>query len=189
MKLDADSLISAWKAGDKLPVPFFGGQEVGLSFEAEDHLREFAPSVLRFFALTTDDRDRVSHHVYAYFRDFADMIGFDAGWIESGMESITEPSSKIWEFVYPSKLSAARAWEIGNRDIERPYVDLVAGCGWEEEHGLQMSWRDGTELIKVSGYDGHVTNGHAYNDPRKDAYVYLAHNREYRTRNPLYSKR
>lgn len=186
MTLDLASLLSVWKADDKLPAPFFGGQEVGLLFEDEEHLREFAPSLLRFFALTTDDRDRVSHHVYAYFRDFADEIGFDDGWIESGMEAITEPSPKIWEFVYPNALSAANAWEIGDCTIEVPYVDLEANCGWEQEHGLQMSWRNGTELIKVSGYNGHVTNGHAYNDASKDAYVYWSNNAAYRTRNPFY---
>ena len=35
------------------------------------------------------------------------------------------------------------------------------------EHGLQMSWADGTNLVKVSEFDGHPTNGHAFSRPFK----------------------
>lgn len=44
----------------------------------------------------------------------------------------------------------------------------------EEEHGLLMSWEDGSKLVKVSDFDGHPTNGHAGADVSRDQFVYDA---------------
>jgi hypothetical protein len=37
-----------------------------------------------------------------------------------------------------------------------------------------MSWRDGYELVKLSPFNGHATNGHAYDDLSKDAFIYYS---------------
>lgn len=178
-----EQLVTAWKNDTRIPVPFFGGTEVGMFFEDEEELVEFAPALLAFLSLTTADRDAASHHAYSYFRDFADEVGFGEGWIEKGMEDLRSPDARIWDFVYPNEITVSRSWELGDRTGERTYVQLEANCGWEEEHGLQMCWRDGTELVKLSPYDGHATNGHAYGDPAMDAFVYYGHSPRWRTRN------
>ncbi|MEL7190593.1 MAG: hypothetical protein AAGK17_13655 [Pseudomonadota bacterium] len=185
--MDFVTLAAAWKNKEKVPVPYFGSKKVELYFEDEEHLQESAPALLRFFSLTTADRDASSHHAYAYFRDFADEVGFDEGWIELAMEKLTEASPAIWDFVYPGEISAKRAWDFGKRDVFAIYVVANAECGWEEEHGFQMSWRNGVDVARV-GDHGHATNGHAYNDPAKDAFVYYSHNAPYCTRNPLFPK-
>jgi hypothetical protein len=84
--------------------------------------------------------------------------------------------------VYPNVLYAQESWDVGNKDQMRKFVVLEGNCGWEVEHGILMSWRDGNELVKVSEYDGHATHGHAYDDVSKDAFVYFSNRPEMCTR-------
>jgi hypothetical protein len=45
-----------------------------------------------------------------------------------------------------------------------------------------MVWRSGKVLNKVGGYDGHVTNVHAFDDDSLVDVVYAASNPDYTTR-------
>ena len=181
-----DDLIAAWKAGSEIQLPYFGGAQVSLFFDDEDHLREMGPAVLSFLRLTTAERDAASVHAYSYFRDFADDVGFEDGWIDKRMQAIHSPGPEIWDFVYPTEITASRSDELGERGGKRIYVQVWANCGWEEEHGLEMSFRDGDELVKLSASDGHATNGHAFADPTKDAFVYVAVSPAWHTPSPYY---
>ncbi len=42
------------------------------------------------------------------------------------------------------------------------YVQIAADCDWEPEHGLQLVYRGGNELVRVSEQDGHLTNDPGY---------------------------
>lgn len=44
------------------------------------------------------------------------------------------------------------------------YVSLECSCDWEPEHGLQIVFKDGKRVNKISSYDGHLTNSDAYAD-------------------------
>ncbi len=41
------------------------------------------------------------------------------------------------------------------------YVQITADCDWEPEHGLQIVYRRGSELSRVSDLDGHLTHSDA----------------------------
>jgi hypothetical protein len=77
------------------------------------------------------------------------------------------------------------SWDLGDKEQLRRYIVVEGECGWEADHGILMSWRDGRELVKVSGYDGHATNGHAYDDLELDKWVYHSFRSKWCTRNPL----
>jgi len=42
---------------------------------------------------------------------------------------------------------------------------IAAECDWEREHGLQIIYRHGCELSRVSAQDGHVTHTDAFGLP------------------------
>ena len=42
------------------------------------------------------------------------------------------------------------------------YLSAEGDCAWDEEHGVQLVFRNGDELCKVGPYDGHVTNVDAF---------------------------
>jgi hypothetical protein len=172
MSLSDDELLRALHEGMKIPVPYFGGQEVELFFEDDEELLYFGDVLRSFLALTEADKRSATRHVFAYFEDFVDDAGVE--WVEEGMKQLAKDSEEIWRFVYPTVLSAQESWDVEDRDRLRKYAVLEGNCGWEQEHGILMSWRDGWDLVKVSGFDGHATWGHAYNDLSKDASIYYS---------------
>ena len=52
------------------------------------------------------------------------------------------------------------------------YVSLECGCDWEEEHGLQIVFKEGLHVNMVGQYDGHLTNADAYGDGRLENVIY-----------------
>jgi hypothetical protein len=172
MILTNTQLVAAWKESRPIPIPYFDGNAVDLFFEDEAQLLHFAHTIRNFLTLTPADRVTHTRHAWAYFKDFTDDVGFE--WVDAGMEDLPLNSEDIWNFVTPNTLSAIESWDVGNRDETRQFIVLEGNCGWEAEHGISMSWRDGRELVKLSAYDGHATNGHAYDDLSKDAYVYYS---------------
>ena len=179
MPLSDQQLLDTFRDNRRLAVPFFGGKEVELFFEDEEELLELAENVRSFMGLGEAQRLEATRHLWAYFNDFTSDVGLE--WVDAGLKALSADSPDIWNFVQPSTLSAERSWDLHSRDVLRPYVIVECNCDWEAEHGLLLSWRDGTELVKVSGYDGHATNGHAYNDLSRDAWVYNAVNPQFRT--------
>ena len=45
------------------------------------------------------------------------------------------------------------------------YVQVACECAWESEHGLQLVFRQGATLSRVSDQDGHLTHADAYDLP------------------------
>lgn len=179
MTLSVEQLTSIWREGARVAVPFFDGREVELFFEDEKELRDFGETIRDFLAIGSEARAAATRHVYAYFKDFTDEVGFE--WADPRMDKITAESD-IWKFVYPTTIGAQESWDVGDKEKKRKFVVLEGNCGWDAEHGILMSWRDGVELVKVSNYDGHATNGHAYADLSKDAYIYFSMHPERCTR-------
>ena len=161
----------------KLKVPYFDNMEIEFSdndYEPADQPAAAARNA--FLTLTSDDRLRDSRHVYAYYRDFREAVGGE-DWMDEEM-GVPEKPEDIWSFVDPNELGV---WSGYDGDANH-YVYLEANCGWEEEHGLLLVWRNGTMLNKVGGFDGHATNANAYADDSLREIVYKASNPGYTTR-------
>ena len=60
-----------------------------------------------------------------------------------GVKKIDE----IWNFVRPSEIIID--WD-ENGDF---YLNVSCECGWEEEHGLQLIFKDGLTLIRAGGHE------------------------------------
>ena len=161
----------------KLKVPYFDNIEIELSDDDYDPADQRAAAALdTFLTLTSDDRLKDSRHVYAYYQDFRDAVGGE-DWMDKEM-GVPEKPEDIWSFVYPNELGI---WP-GDDGDPNHYVFLEANCGWEEEHGLLLVWRNGAMLNKAGGFDGHATNANAYADDSLREIVYKASNPDYTTR-------
>ncbi|MFA1544590.1 DUF6985 domain-containing protein, partial [Actinomadura monticuli] len=51
-------------------------------------------------------------------------------------------------------------------------TSLECECDWEQEHGLQMVFRDVRTVTKIGPCDGHLTNSAAWGDDSLDGIVY-----------------
>jgi hypothetical protein len=144
----------------EVPVPFFDGKKLTVSFEDfdpgedEEALAEADKALANFFALDKSYRESISHLVYKNCKDFLDAIGSDEA--DQTMRDIKD-EKKIWQFVHPTEIAVTPHPD----DEYDMYVQVLCECDWEEEHGLQLVFRKGKKITRVSEQDGHLTDADA----------------------------
>jgi hypothetical protein len=150
-----------WLISGEIDVPFFPGKRLRVvleDLETDDRPDELASAVARFLALTTRDRDRAAPYVFALYREMCE--GLDEHEIEPKFPSPAD----VWRYVYPTEIRVSRR----HRGDQQVYARLNAECEWEPEHGLQLVYRDGYELRRVSTQDGHLRNADAHGSPESE---------------------
>lgn len=159
-QLVQDEQFPDWWKKEEVPVPFFDGKKlpvIFLDFEPEDDsafLAEADKALANFFALDKSYRESISHLVYKNCRDFLEAIGFDEDYQD--MWDI-EDKNEIWQFVHPEEIYVSRR-PYNDKDV---YVQVTCECDWEQEHGLQLVFRQGKKITRVSDQDGHLTEADA----------------------------
>lgn len=142
------------KMVEKIKLPLFDDASVALLNERAALPSALSDALHRFIGLTPADRSAITPHVYAYYRDLHTHA--DSAWIDAVMAVPTQPDD-IWKHVRPLSItltSRLAQFETIDKDDPVPYVLLEANCDWEDEHGLQLVWREGHALVKVSECDG-----------------------------------
>lgn len=155
--LTQDESISEWFKSTAVPIPFFDNQPLTVTF-MDIHPEEGDEALRNFLQLTSDDRLRISDLVYKNYTDFLEDVDFDG--VEEGLSDIKE-EEEIWNFIYPTDIYVSRRHR---RDMD-VYICISSECGWEKEHGLQLVFRQGKKLTRISDEDGHLTEADAYDKP------------------------
>lgn len=142
-----------WLVTDPRPVPALGKQ-CRFSIDGFEPQRSSAlvACVDAFCSLRTADLLVASDDVFAYYQDVAAEVGDEPGF--PGISA----AGDVWDFV-----------ELGSEPLLQFqdgswFVVLENECAWEPEHGLMLVLREGRRITKVSEFDGHLTNRHAYGD-------------------------
>ena len=158
--LSPDSRIAEWWVSGPVLVPLFRGTSLPFVMIVPPVDGRFAPDVIEavqhFLALGDGDRLAASDRVYKNYVDFMDATDLEPLGIEQ--------PSEIWRFVTPFEVMIDRR---GRRDGD-VYVRVACECEWEPEHGLQLVFRGGRKLVRVSEQDGHLTHADAYDVPDTD---------------------
>jgi len=144
-----------------IDVPCFPGARLRFVFDdiaGDDHPGEFASAVTRFLSLTTRDRDHAASYVFKNYREICDAVGDD----EVGV--VIDGAADVWSYVRLDEIFVSRR-PYGDRKV---YVQITAECEWEPEHGLQIVYREGSELTRVSQQDGHLSHVDAYGLPESE---------------------
>ena len=155
--LQPDTHLPDWLHSQPIAVPYFNGEKLtfvltGLTDEDAD---EAEAAVAAFLALGADATSEAAPYVFKHYRRMADLVGDD----EVGCR-IENPAG-VWAHVHPTDIYVTRR----DRRDRAIYVQVGANCDWEQEHGLQIVYRRGNELCRVSGQDGHLTHADAYGLP------------------------
>ncbi len=130
-----------------------------MDYEPETDLKfidEADSALSNFFLLDKQSRLALSDLVFKNYSDFLEAIGDD-----DEFKINIKQKEDIWDFVHPSEIYVTRR-PYNDMDI---YVQIHCGCDWEEEHGLQLVFRQGRQLTRVSDIDGHLTEADAYGKP------------------------
>ena len=152
-----------WWERDGFALPLFSGATVELYVPPAIAAREPLPipeqlvsACGAMLALTPEALSEITPHVWANHRRFAGSEAFTEGELGS--------TDAIWDHVQPYTLTvqqhAGAAWLI-----------LECDCAWNREDGLQLVLKEGVRWVRVSAYDGCLTDGEAASDPSLDAWL------------------
>lgn len=177
MAYSNDTLMRLLREGGMIKVPYFGDEEIRLECQDVDPATAL-PALKNFLQLTPAQRQRDARHLHAYYLMMNDACG------NNMLDHLTDEivgEADIWRYASPSLVYFSQIYVEAYADLETVFVEIEGNCEWEEEHGLQMCWENGSKLVKVSAYDGHPTNGHAYANTEKDKYIFACFDERFAT--------
>lgn len=153
-----------WWESELIKIPFFGNKAIKITFmdfEPEldpKFIEEANETIKNFFSKTEDDKFGLSELVYQNCMDFLNAIEYDE--MDKPLWDMTD-KNEVWKFVYPQDIYITRR----HRRDQDIYLNISCNCEWEQEHGLQLVFRQGKKLTRISGQDGHITEADAFDKP------------------------
>ena len=154
--LHVDKSIPEWLVSQPVTVPCFDNLPLTFtlnSLTAEDVV-DTSEAVAAFLGLGARDRMAASPFMFQNYRRMADAVS------EADLDCWVMAPEEVWAHVHPTEVFVSRRRRDGII-----YVQVTAECDWEREHGLQIIYRQGNELSRVSAQDGHLTHADAYGLP------------------------
>ncbi|NQV23205.1 MAG: hypothetical protein HQ518_02460 [Rhodopirellula sp.] len=149
--------IPEWLVSKPVAVPYFDGLELTFTLDGLEEMDELEvnAAIDSFLMLTSADRLSASSHVFKNYRRILDIADEE----DLGCTITTE--FDVWKHVRPSEVFVSRR----SRRDRLIYIQIAASCDWEREHGLQIIYRQGMQLSRVSDQDGHLTYSDAFDVP------------------------
>ncbi len=162
-KLKQNKRFSDWWNSKEVKIPFFGNEKLifiweFLPEEDKDFINQADRAVANFLKLDLTYRNSISRLVYKNCMDFLNEVGYDEA--DNHLWQIKN-QDEIWDFVEPTKIYVKRR-PYKDQDI---YIQIACNCDWEQEHGLQLVFKQGKKITRVSARDGHLTEADAYGKP------------------------
>jgi len=150
-----------------VPIAVLGGKLCTICLEGytwDKKKDEFDAAIANFLSLDAAALREAEGYVFQYYKDY------EAGWksYDDDFKPIKSPGD-VWAHVRFGKEPTVSRRRYGDKGI---YISLECGCDWEEEHGLQIVFKNGLKVNKVGSYDGHLTNSDAYADNSLEDVVY-----------------
>lgn len=163
--LTQDDRFADWWKSSEIDIPFFDNQKLTITFidfEPDNDINfieEADRALSHFLSLKLTDRNKIAPLAYKNCMDFLDAVDFD----EEEKEPFTtiKDVTEIWNFIAPTDIYLSRRHR-RDHDI---YVQISCECDWEVEHGLQLVFKQGKQLTRISDQDGHLTEADAYDKP------------------------
>lgn len=158
-RLVQDARIPEWWLSQPIAIPCLSGQRIPftlmLEADGDQYPSDVNEAVASFLSLTKSDLDVASAKMFKNYRDFADVVEIDV--------EIACPAD-VWKHVSFKELYVDRRLRL-DQDV---YITLACECDWEPEHGLQLVYRRGSKLVRISEQDGHLTHADAYDLPNDE---------------------
>jgi hypothetical protein len=156
-----DDHFSDWWKSAPIEIPFFDNRKMTITYMDYDpeqdktFAAEADQALTNFFGLNSSDRNSISALAYKNCTDFLDAVDFDD--VDESLRQIANQND-IWNFIHPTEIYVKRR-PYKEQDV---YVQIACECEWEQEHGLQLIFRQGKKLTRISDQDGHLTEADAY---------------------------
>jgi hypothetical protein len=147
-----------WFISKPIPISFFDNKELQFIIEGDfendkNFLFEANRAIRNFLKKDSIEKFNYTNSIFENYQEY--LKYFDEDLLK------LKDKSEIWNYVYPSVIHLNRRnWR--DRDV---YLQICCECEWEVEHGLQLVFRQGSKLTRVSAQDGHLTEADAYDKP------------------------
>jgi hypothetical protein len=154
-----DPSVPEWLVAQPREIPLLGGRKLPIilnSLEEADE-QEAESAITSFLKLGPADRLGISLYVFAHYKKISELVSNE----DLGCQ--IESPEEVWQHVHPSEVFVKRR---ARRDCAI-YISVAAECDWEREHGLQIVFKGGNQLVRVSDQDGHLTHADAYDVPEE----------------------
>ena len=156
-----------WLRSKPIPVKVLGGGQFEFILEGyeKDEIKEdFHQAIENFLSIDEKVLKESENYIYQYYKDiFVQLVPGDDWYIE------IERPEKVWKHIQFGNTPIVTRRPYGDKDI---YISLECSCDWEQEHGLQIVFKQGLRVNKVGPYDGHLTNSDAYANEKLENVIY-----------------
>ncbi|WP_422927608.1 DUF6985 domain-containing protein [Singulisphaera sp. PoT] len=151
--------MSEWLVSAPIEIPYFDGLPLTITLDGlnDSDAEEVNAAIESFLRLGPKDRLAASPYVYKNYLHIAEISD------EEDLDCRIDSDAEVWKYVEPSEVFVSRR----SRRDRAIYVQVTARCDWEPEHGLQIVYRRGSELSRVSDQDGHLTYNDAFDLPEE----------------------
>jgi len=160
--LNQNDTIKDWWHGSPVKLQLID-QTLPVSFinlnpeEDQKFIMEADQALTHFLKLNSFYKLQIAQHLFENFVEYCSYV--TEADIPEKMKG-AQPLS-IWNFIYPTAIFVDRR-PTNDKDI---YVILSCECEWDKANGLQLVFRQGKKLTRVSDQDGHLTEADAYDLP------------------------
>lgn len=162
-KLIRDEAFSDWWRSGEIFVPMLE-QKISIVFmdfeptQDEKFMDQADEALSHFLSFDKAYRDSISGLAYRNCIEFLDAVEYDE---DDEPLRLIRNENEIWKFIYPTEILVAKDASSENGI----YVIVACDCEWEREHGLQLVFKNGKQLTRVSEQDGHWSDADAYGTP------------------------
>ena len=156
-----------WWESEPIEIRFFDNKKLKITFMDlvpegdQSFIREADKALKSFLKKNTNDRLELSELAYQNCMEFLNAVDYDEA--DKPLWDIKD-KNEIWNFIYPHDIFVTRR----HRRDEGIYIILTCECEWEQEHGLQLVFKQGKKLTRISYQDGHITEADAYDKPDEE---------------------
>lgn len=155
-----------WYVSGPVVIPMLGPEPRRLVLEGyaeETQKDDFHTAIANLLTRDVSVLHAASEPLYRYYKDFEDF------WLEEEDVTPLPSGPALWSHVRLGQEAAVTRRPYGDHAV---YVSIECECDWEPEHGLQLVLRNGLVVNKLGGYDGHLTYGDSYANPRLENVIY-----------------
>jgi hypothetical protein len=142
-QLTQDEDFEEWWYSKLIEIPYFQNKGLRIVFTDagnENYFKLAETALYHFMQLSNSTREQHSNQIIENYRlnlifDYTPRLDLKS-------------DKEIWSFVYPKEIFL----ELNEKG--EVFVLVSCGCEWEEEHGLQLVFKEGQNLTRVSYNDG-----------------------------------
>jgi hypothetical protein len=156
--------LPGWWEGAPIEVPFFSGANAPVIFssmepdDVQKNIADFDRCLKNLLVQGAEARAYAEPLIHKNCRDTINSAEWDG---RDALATATAHPSSVWQYLKLQQVCITRRVH-NEMDI---YASLSCQCEWEQEHGLQLVFRQGKQLTRIGPDDGHLTDADAWNIP------------------------